>query len=90
VERSVGLATWRFRARITVRAPAAAVAARMPSGVVVSSVDADTCVADVGSDSARMLAAWIGLLDADFSVEDCPELAEQVRVLAERYRRAAG
>lgn len=88
VESGIGLATWRFRARVTVHAPAADVAARVPPGVVVSPIDEGTCVAHVGSDSARMLAVWIGLLDADFSVEDCPELVEELRLLAERYLRA--
>jgi predicted DNA-binding transcriptional regulator YafY len=90
VRRSVALATWRFRARISVRAPAAVLAARMPPGVMLWPVDDETCVAEVGSDSARMLAVWIGMLDADFSVEDSPELEHELRVVAERYLRAVG
>ena len=31
-----------------------------------------------------------GLLDADFTVSEPPELIERLRMLADRYRRAAG
>jgi hypothetical protein len=37
-----------------------------------------------------MLAAYLGMLDADFEVHEPPELVEQVRALAARYQRAAG
>jgi predicted DNA-binding transcriptional regulator YafY len=90
LERGVGTATWQYRARVTVHAPAAEVAARLPAAVVVAAVDEQRCTAEVGSDSAHELALWLGLLDADFDVSGVPELAEQVRRLADRYARAVG
>jgi biotin operon repressor len=80
-------ATWRYRARVRVHAPAAMVTGRLPPAVVVEAVDEHTCVIDVGSDTPQMLALYLGMLDVDFDVDD-PELVEQLRTLADRYRRA--
>jgi hypothetical protein len=44
----------------------------------------------LGSDNLESLAVWLGVLGADFRVEDAPELAAYLRVIADRYRRAAG
>jgi predicted DNA-binding transcriptional regulator YafY len=86
--RGVGAATWRYRARVTVRAPASLVAARVPPAVVVEAVDERSCVVDAGSDTPHMLALYLGMLDADFEVREPPELVEQLAALADRYRRA--
>jgi predicted DNA-binding transcriptional regulator YafY len=86
--RGVGAATWRYRARVTVRAPAPLVAARVPPAVVVEAVDERSCVVDAGSDTPHMLALYLGMLDADFEVREPPELVEQLAALADRYRRA--
>jgi predicted DNA-binding transcriptional regulator YafY len=86
--RGVGSATWRSRARVTVHAPAALVAARLPPAVAVEAVDERTCVADVGSDTPQMLAVYLGMLDADFEVVEPAELVEHLRMLADRYRHA--
>ncbi len=59
-------ATWHYRARVTVHAPAAVIASRLPAAISVEPVDAQTCVIEVGSDNAYMLALNLGLLDADF------------------------
>jgi hypothetical protein len=37
-----------------------------------------------------MLALYLGLLDADFTIVDSPELAIALRKLAGRYQRALG
>ncbi|MFC6149685.1 helix-turn-helix transcriptional regulator [Mumia xiangluensis] len=89
VERSVGTATWQVRARAYVDAPAADIIARVPPAVIVEEVDATRCVAHVGSDSPDQLALWIGLLDADFTVDGPPELAAAFRRISGRYARAA-
>jgi predicted DNA-binding transcriptional regulator YafY len=83
-------ATWRYRARVTVDAPAARAAARRPAGIAVEPVDAATCVIDVGSDDPRMLALHLGMVDADFRVDPvaAPELAAALAQLAARYSRA--
>jgi predicted DNA-binding transcriptional regulator YafY len=90
VERNLGSAMWRFRARVKVHASAADVAAHLPPALQVEPLDSHTCLVHMGSDSARMLAVWVGLLDVDFEVEDCPELAEELRQIAARYLRAVG
>jgi predicted DNA-binding transcriptional regulator YafY len=86
--RGVGSATWRYRARVTVHAPAELVAGRLPPAVLVEAVDEHTCIASVGSDTPQMLAVYLGMLDVDFEVVEPPELVEHVRALADRYRRA--
>ncbi|TNC22015.1 helix-turn-helix transcriptional regulator [Mumia zhuanghuii] len=89
VERAVGTATWQVRARAHVQAPAARIIARVPPAVVVEEVDATTCIAHVGSDSCDQLALWLGLLDADFTVDGPAELGPALRRVASRYTRAA-
>ena len=90
VERTLGQAMWDYRARVKVHAPAERVAARVPPSVVVEAIDADGCFVSVGSDTPRMLAFWLAMVDEEFEVGDHPELADELRALAERYLRAAG
>jgi len=90
LEASLSSATWRYRATVTVQAPAAVVAGKLPRWVTVEPVDADSCLAQVGSDDPRMLALWLGALDADFEVDGSPELTDVLVELAHRYLRAAG
>jgi hypothetical protein len=35
-----------------------------------------------------MLALYLGMLDADFTIVDAPEMVEALRKLARRYQRA--
>jgi predicted DNA-binding transcriptional regulator YafY len=86
--RGVGSATWRYRARVRVHAPAAAITGRLPPAVLVEAIDEHTCIINVGSDTPQMLAVYLGMLDADFEVGEPSELLEQLRRLADRYRRA--
>src|SRR3954454_5824574 len=90
VERAVGSAMWRHRARVRVDAPAGQVVARVPPAVIVEAIDEHTCFANVGSDTAHALALWLGLIDADFEAGDDAELSHELRPLAARYSRAAG
>jgi predicted DNA-binding transcriptional regulator YafY len=87
VSRGVGAAAWRYRARVTVHAPAAEVAPKLPFATV-EAVDEHRCTFEAGSDDPRMLALYLGLLDADFEVGDAPEFVAALRVLIERYQRA--
>ncbi|MGH1563296.1 helix-turn-helix transcriptional regulator [Mumia sp. DW29H23] len=89
VERSLGTAQWQVRARARVCAPADRIIARVPPAVIVEEVDATTCIAHVGSDSPDQLALWLGMLDADFTVDGPPELAVAFRRVSGRYARAA-
>jgi hypothetical protein len=43
-----------------------------------------------GADSVETVAVYLGLLDADFTVREPPELVARLRMLAGRYRRACG
>jgi predicted DNA-binding transcriptional regulator YafY len=88
VARGVGTATWRYRARVLVEAPAAYVRGRLPVPVDVRPLGEDRCEFTPGSDDPYLLAVYLGMLDADFTVIDGPELVEAASRLAERYRRA--
>ena len=63
---------------------------RVPPAVVVEAIDEESCFASVGSDTPRMLAFWLAMVDEDFEAGDHPALAAELRALAERYLRAAG
>jgi predicted DNA-binding transcriptional regulator YafY len=90
VERTVGQATWRYRARVLLHAPAASLAGRLPAAVELEPVDERTCIATAGADDPTTLALYLGMLDVDFDLLDAPELAEALTKLARRYTRAAG
>ena len=47
------------------------------------------CRVQIGARSPQDIAFWLGVLDADFEVEDSPELADAVRLISARYARAA-
>ena len=89
VARRVATGAWQYRARITVHAPAPAVEARIgPYAGTVTSTGDEVCLLDTGSDSLETMAVYLGLLGFDFRVESPPELAEHIRALTDRYRRA--
>jgi predicted DNA-binding transcriptional regulator YafY len=88
VARGVGEATWRYRARVIVHAPAAYVRSRLPIPIEVEALGADRSVFEPGSDHPEMLALYLGMLDADFEIVDSPELVDALRKLAGRYQRA--
>lgn len=87
---SVRTASWRYRARVIVHAPAEHVRARIPVPVDVRELGPDRCEFTPGSDDPSMLALYLGMLDADFTVIDGPELADALTRLAARYQRAVG
>jgi predicted DNA-binding transcriptional regulator YafY len=90
VARGIGEATWRYRARVIVHAPAAYVQGRLPVAVEVESQGENQCAFEPGSDRPEMLALYLGMLDADFTIVDSPELVDAVRKLTTRYQRAIG
>jgi predicted DNA-binding transcriptional regulator YafY len=88
VAAGLGTATWRVRATVRVHATAEELAARLPPGIELTA-DGDTCLAGVGSDTPAMLAAYLGMIGADFDLVDGPdELRTELHRLAERYRNA--
>jgi predicted DNA-binding transcriptional regulator YafY len=89
VSRRASAAGWRYRARVTVHAPAATVVARInPAVGVVTPIDDKTCVLETGADTIDSLAVHLGLLGYDFEATDPPELVAHLRELASRYHRA--
>jgi predicted DNA-binding transcriptional regulator YafY len=88
VARGVGEATWRYRARVIVHAPAAYVRAQLPIPVAVEPLGEDRCAFEPGSDHPEMLALYLGMLDADFTIVDSPDLVAALRTLTSRYQRA--
>jgi predicted DNA-binding transcriptional regulator YafY len=81
-------ATWRCQARVTVHAAADVIIQQLPPAITVEPIDEHTCVVSAGSDTPQILAAYLGMFDADFEVSEPPELVEHIRTLAGRYKRA--
>ena len=88
LERDTGTATWRYRARIIVHAPASHVRDRIPIPVDVEELAPDRCAFEPGSDYPQMLALYLGMLDADFEIVDSPELSSAISTLIARFQRA--
>ncbi|MQA13395.1 MAG: WYL domain-containing protein [Pseudonocardiaceae bacterium] len=89
VTRGVTVTVWRHRARIRLHAPVEVIAERLPPAAgLLEALDENSCLLDTGADSLEMLAGYLGMLSVDFDVTEPPELVEQVRTLADRYRRA--
>lgn len=89
VARAITTAPYRYQARIVVRAPASAVAERIPPSVgVVATATADSCVLTTGSDSLDALAFHIAMLGLPVQVLEPAELAERMSELAAWLARA--
>jgi predicted DNA-binding transcriptional regulator YafY len=88
--RSIAMSGWNVHARFRVAASAEAVIARInPTVGVVEAVSDAESVLVTGADSLDTIAAYIGMLNMDFTVESPPELAPLLRTYARRYARAA-
>jgi predicted DNA-binding transcriptional regulator YafY len=88
--RSIAASGWKVHARLRIAASAESVLARInPAVGVVESVDADAAVLVTGADSLDTIAAYIGMLGMDFTVESPSELRPLLRMLGERYARAS-
>jgi biotin operon repressor BirA-like protein len=89
VSRRVSAAAWRYHARVRVHAPAEEIRRLIPAAAgVVEAVDEGTCLLRTGADTLETLAVYLGMLGADFKVDEPPELVAHLRDLADRYRRA--
>ena len=76
-------------ARIKLFAAAEDVAERLPPGIgVLEPIDGQSCFFDVGAPSYESLAMRLIFLGVDFELSEPPELVEEVRRLALRYRNA--
>jgi predicted DNA-binding transcriptional regulator YafY len=91
VRQSIAGASNRYEARVTLHAAAEAIASRVPAyWGTIEEIDARSCEYRTGDDDLGWLALRIAMLGVDFEVHEPPELAEHLRALAGRLRRAAG
>jgi predicted DNA-binding transcriptional regulator YafY len=89
VKESIMGAPYRFEARVTLRAAADEIAARVPAyWGAIQPIDAHTCEYRTSDDDLRWLALRVAMLGVDFEVHEPPELVEHLRALAERLARA--
>ncbi|MHA7984377.1 helix-turn-helix transcriptional regulator [Rathayibacter sp. CAU 1779] len=87
--RTIAASGWAVHARLRIAAPAQSVLDRInPTVGVVEPIDDETCVLVTGADSLDTVAAYIGMLMMDFTVESPAELVPRLRLLSERYARA--
>jgi predicted DNA-binding transcriptional regulator YafY len=90
VSRGVSSTRDRWQARVVLHAPVAEVAPRVPPGVgTLEAIDERSCLLRTGSDWLGGLAVYVAEIGVDFEVLEPPEFVERVRVLADRFRRAA-
>jgi predicted DNA-binding transcriptional regulator YafY len=79
----------RHRAKILVKASAGELTERFGPWIgTITAVDETSSLLDTGADNLEMLAAYLGMLGADFRVTEPPELVAQVRMLSERFAAA--
>ena len=91
VEQSLTGAPHRYEARVTLHAPADQIAGRVPAyWGTIEEKNEHSCEFRTGDDDLGWLALRIAMLGVDFEVHEPPELAEHLRALAGRLRRAAG
>lgn len=88
VSTGVDTATWRYRARVVVHAPAPEIAPKVRFATVTP-LDGSSCTFDAGSDDPQLLALYLGMLGVDFEVRSAPEMAEALADLSDRFRRAS-
>jgi predicted DNA-binding transcriptional regulator YafY len=89
VMHNIRSARMRFEAVVTVHAPAATIIERVPSAVLVEPIDENRCAVHAGAGSIEMLALYLAMMNADFTVSEPPELVTRIRELAERFAGAA-
>ena len=91
ISRGVPPEARRHQARVVVHMPADRLSQRVGPWIgTITPIDETSCTLTTGAERLEELAVYLGLLDADFSVTEPPELVAQLRVLAARYAAAAG
>ncbi len=61
----------------------------LPPGVgLIEPIDDTSCRLDTGASTYESLAMHLVLLGVDFEVTEPPELLEEIRAMADRYRRS--
>ena len=85
--------SWPYRVSVIAHANAETILSRLPQQSVVEPISENTCRVGLSSDTPQVLAAWLGMLGADFDIENPdghPELIGHIGKIGERYRRVAG
>jgi predicted DNA-binding transcriptional regulator YafY len=91
VKESILGAPNRFESRVTLHAAADEIARRVPAHWgTIEPIDACTCEYRTGDDDLGWLALRIAMLGVDFELHEPAELAEHLRLLSDRLRRATG
>jgi predicted DNA-binding transcriptional regulator YafY len=91
VEQNIRGAPHRYEARVTLHAAAEELAGRVPAyWGTIEPRDERSCEFRTGDDDLGWLALRVAMLGVDFEVHEPPELAEHLRSLAGRLKRAAG
>ncbi|MDQ3631377.1 MAG: YafY family transcriptional regulator [Actinomycetota bacterium] len=83
-------AVYRYRARVTLHAPAGEISESRshPLQGQVTPIDGRTCELRTSDDHLDWLAMRIGMLGVPFEVHEPPELVERMRALGERFAQA--
>jgi predicted DNA-binding transcriptional regulator YafY len=90
ISRAISSAPYRYQATIRLHAPAEVAAERVsPASGLVEAVDEHSCLLHVGGPSPADFPVYIAQIGFEFEVLSPPEVAEQVRVLAGLFGRAA-
>jgi predicted DNA-binding transcriptional regulator YafY len=92
VAHSISTAPYPHRLVVRVAAPAAALASRVPpASATVEPVDEHSCRVRTGAHNLDVVPYYLARWGYDFVVEEAPPgLVENLRVIAERFARAAG
>lgn len=89
VQAALSTGPYRYQARIVMHAPLARLAAEIPAqSAILEEIDAGSTLVTTGGDHLDVIAFHLARLDVEFTVEDPPELAERLGVLAARFTRA--
>jgi predicted DNA-binding transcriptional regulator YafY len=91
VARRVSAARGSYRARVILHASREDVAGRVPYGAgTLEAISENRCVLETSAEWLDGLAVYIANLDVDFEVVEPPELVSRLRILSDRFARAAG
>ena len=89
VSRSVSYTPHPHQARITFHVPVKIAAGRIPTSLgTLEAIDEQTCMLQTQSSSLETLSVYLAFIGFDFEVHEPPELADRLRLLAERFSRA--
>ena len=89
VSRSITSSPYTFQAKIVLHLPVEKAAEVItPSIGVLEAAGKRKCILHTGAHSLYALSIHLALLDAQFEVQEPPELIEHVRKLADRLNRA--